>query len=154
MACKQAVEGMTINLSSSPPKCQACILGKQTCLSVPKEREGERASQPLECVFVDLCGPIHPASSLGRLYSMNMIDDFSSYVWSLPLRSKGDASSILQRWHCTVTNQSSHKLQILVMDNGKLVSNAMADWCACNGIDHRCTAPYTSAQNGWAECLH
>ena len=44
MACKQAVKGMTSNLSSSPPKCQACILGKQTHLSVPKEREGERAS--------------------------------------------------------------------------------------------------------------
>ena len=154
MARKQAVKGMTINLSSSPPKCQACILGKQTRLSVPKERAGERASRPLERVFVDLCGPIRPASSSGRLYSMNMIDNFSSYVWSLPLRSKGDASSILQRWHRTVTNRSSHRLQILVTDNGKLVLNAMADWCAHNGIDHHRTAPYTSAQNGRAERLH
>lgn len=154
MARKQTVEGMTINLSSSPPKCQACILGKQTRSSIPKEREGERATRPLERVFVDLCGPIRPVSSSGRLYSMNVIDDFLSYVWSLPLRSKSDASSILQRWHRAVTNQTSHWLQILISDNGELVSNAMAEWCARNGIDHRRTAPYMSAQNGRAERLH
>ena len=154
MARKQAVEGMTINLSSSPPKCEACVLGKQTRSTVPKSREGERASRPLERVFVDLCGPIRPASSSGRLYSMNVIDDFSSYVWSLPLRSKGDAAPILQMWHRAVTNGSNHRLQILVTDNGELVSNSMRDWCAQHGIDHRRTAPYTSAQNGRAERLH
>ena len=154
MAHKQTVEGMTINLSSSPPKCQACILGKQMRSSVPKIREGERASRPLEQVFVDLCGPICPTSSSGRLYSMNVINDFSSYIWSLPLRSKGDVASILQMWHRAVTNQTDHKLQTLVTDNSKLVSNAMSDWCTRHGIDHRRTTPYTSAQNRWAECLH
>jgi len=108
-------------------------------------REGEKASHPLERVFVDLCGPIRPTSSSGGLYSMNVIDDFSSYVWSLPLRSKGDAASILQMWHRAVTNQSDNRLQILVTDDGEPVSNAM---------NHRRTAPYTSAQNGRAERLH
>jgi len=154
MARKNTVEGMTINLSSSPPKCEACVLGKQTRSAVPKVREGEKASRPLERVFVDLCGPIRPTSSSGGLYSMDVIDDFSSYVWSLPLRSKGDAASILQMWHRAVTNQSDNRLQILVTDNGELVSNAMSDWCAKYGIDHRRTAPYTSAQNGRAERLH
>ena len=154
MARKKAVEGMSINLSSSPLKCEACILGKQTQSTIPKIREGERASRPLERVFVDLCGPIRPVSSSGRMYSMNVIDDFSSYVWSLPLRSKGDASSILQLWHRAVTNQSKNRLQTLITDNGELVSNTMASWCAQHGINHRRTAPYTSAQNGRAERLH
>jgi len=67
---------------------------------------------------------------------------------------ESDAASILQMWHRAVTNQSPHQLQILVTDNGELVSNAMANWCAQHGIDHHRTTPYTSAQNGWAECLH
>ena len=53
---------------------------------------------------------------------MNIIDDFSSYVWSLPLTLKGDATSILQMWHHTITSQSDNQLQILVTDNSELVS--------------------------------
>ena len=154
MAQKKAIKGMSINLSSSPPKCEACILGKQMGSTVPKMREGERASRPLKCMFIDLCGSICPVSSSGRIYSMNVIDNFSSYVWSLPLRSKGDASSILQLWHHAIINQSKNQLQTLITNNGELVSNTMVGWYAQYGIDHRCTAPYTSAQNGWAERLH
>jgi len=121
---------------------------------VSKVREGEKAKRPLEHVFIDLCGPIWPLSSSGHLYSMNVIDDFSSYVWTIPLKLKGDVAPSLQNWHRSVENQSGHCLKILVTDNGKLVSNSMADWCAEFGINHQCTAPYTSAQNGRAERLH
>jgi len=136
MAQKGTVKGMAIDLSSSPAKCNACILGKQTQTPVPKVREGERANHPFEQVFVDLCGPIWPVSSSSNLYSMNVIDDFSNYVWSLPLHSKGDAATELQKWHCTIENQTGHKLKILVTDNGELVSKSMADWCSQLGIIH------------------
>ena len=36
MARSNVAQGMTINLSSPPPKCQHCILGKQTRSSVPR----------------------------------------------------------------------------------------------------------------------
>jgi len=36
MACKTAMQGMRIDLLSSPPCCNHCILGKQTCSAVPK----------------------------------------------------------------------------------------------------------------------
>jgi transposase InsO family protein len=42
----------------------------------------------------------------------------------------------------------------LASDNGELVSNDTAGWCAQFGIDRRRTAPDTSAQNGPAERLH
>jgi len=145
---------MNIDLSSSPAKCNACILGKQTRIPVPKVREGERANRLFERVFVDLCGPMQPVSSSGNLYSMNIMDDFSNYVWSLPLTSKGDAASELQKWHRTIENQSGLKLKILVTDNGKLVLKSMTDWCSQFGIVHHWTAPYTSAQNRHAERMH
>jgi len=152
IARKGAVEGPKINLSSSsPPECDACILGKQTRTPAPRVKGGEKASRPLERVFVDLCGPIRPISSSGRLYSMNVIDDYSSYVWSLPLKSKGEAASILQMWHRAVVNQSEPRLKILVSDNDELVSNSMEEWCARFGIDHQRIAP---AHDGRAACLH
>ena len=58
MACSKAVKGMLIDLSSLPPKCDSCILGKQTQSPVPKTKEGVKATKPLERVYVDLCRPM------------------------------------------------------------------------------------------------
>jgi transposase InsO family protein len=85
---------------------------------------------------------------------MNIVDDFSGYVWSIPLRSKDEAAPVLQDWHRTVENRSGEQLKILVTDNGELVSCAMTEWCSAHGIEHQLTAPYTSAQNGCAEHVH
>jgi transposase InsO family protein len=145
---------MRIDLSSSSPRCNHCILGKQTRSSVPSQREGSKVTKPLERVFVDLCGPMPCCSRSNCLYLINLIDDFSSYIWSLPLRSKDEAASVLQLWHRAVENQSGHHLQILVSNNGELVSNSMQEWASLHGIDHQQTAPYTSAHNGRTECLH
>ena len=154
MARNGVVRGMPIDLSTLPPKCDHCIVGKQTRSSVPKVREGPKATRRLERVFVDLCGPHLVTSKSGCRYSMNIIDDFSSYVWTIPLRGKDGASQALQVWHRLVENRSGEKLKILVTDNGELVSQSVADWCADSGIEHQLTAPYTSAQNGRAERLH
>ena len=145
MACKGAVEGITIDLSSAPPKCTHCVLGKQTCSPVPKIREGLKATKKLEKVFVDLCRPMPCVSRSGRLYAMHIIDDFSGYIWSLPLRSKGDAASVLQLWHKHVTTQTGLPLKSLVTDNGELISKSMQGWCLSLGINHIVTVPYTSA---------
>jgi hypothetical protein len=102
MAQKGVIQGMHMDLSTAPPRCDHCILGKQTRSAVPKTREGVRATRQLEHVFVDLCGPMPCASQSGHLYSMNVIDDFLSYCWSLPLRSKDEATVVLQSWHRAV----------------------------------------------------
>ena len=85
---------------------------------------------------------------------MNVIDDFSGYFWSIPLHSKADASSALQTWHKAVMVQSGETLCVFVSDNGELVTKVTKDWCDREGIEHQVTAPYMSAQNGQAECLH
>ena len=103
---------------------------------------------------MDLCGPMPTVLRSGRLYSMHVIDDFSSYVWSLPLRSKADAASMFQLWHKHVTTQTGLPLKVLITDNGELVSKSMKEWCLSLGIDHVVTAPHTLAQNGHAERVH
>src|SRR6266851_9606853 len=145
---------MHIDLSTALPRCDHCILSKQAHSLVPKIREGAKASHPLEHVFMDLCRLMPYASHSSHLYSMNLIDNFSSYVWSLPLRLKDKAASILKNWHCMVENQSNHQLKILVSDNGELVSKSMQEWCFMHGIDYQTTAPYTSTHNRHAKQLH
>jgi transposase InsO family protein len=94
------------------------------------------------------------ASRNGSLYAMNIIDDFSSYTWTIPLKHKGDACVAIQTWHKAVENQTDEKLKIILMDNGELLSRDVLKWCSDNGIEHQLTAPYTSSHNGRAERLH
>jgi hypothetical protein len=85
---------------------------------------------------------------------MNIIDNISSYVWSLPLAHKSDALNMLCAWHCVVKNQTNDKIKIIITDNSELNSQTMATWCKLQGIDHQLTVLYTSAHNGQAERLH
>ena len=154
MAQSRAVNGMTIDLSEIPPKCDSCILGKQTISTIPKVREGPKATDRLEHIHVDLSGPMTVTSRSGRKYSMNIMDDYSSYVWSVPLRLKSEAVPVIQAWQQTVENQSDKRLKSLISDGGELDANVMAEWCLNRGLIHQMTAPYTSLQNGRAERLH
>lgn len=122
--------------------------------SIPKVREGPKAVKQLECVYVDLCSPMSIPSHSGHLYSMNIIDDYSSFVWSFPLHSKHEAAPMLKAWLLALEVQTNYHLQCFITDNGELCSTQIQDWCFQKGIWHLFTAPYTSAHNGWAEHLH
>jgi Integrase core domain len=113
-----------------------------------------RATRRLERVHVDLTGPMSITSRSGYLYSMNIIDDFSGYPWTIPLKSKADAFSKLCAWELAVCAQSGEQIGIYVTDNGELKSSAIRDWCASHSTTHHFTAPHISAQNGRCECLH
>ena len=110
MAKNNVSQGMPIDLSLLPPKCDHCVLGKQLCSLVPKIWEGTKMSRHLDWVYVDLCGLMAIMSQSGKLYCMNIIDDFSGYAWSIPLHSKSDALPALQSWHKAVTVQTRKTL--------------------------------------------
>jgi hypothetical protein len=154
MARMGVTQGMPIDLSLLPANCDHCTISKQSHSPIPKVQEGVKSDRHLGRVYADVCGPMAINSCARNVYALNMIDDFSSYVWSVPLRSKADASTAFQTWHKAVTVQSRDTLHILITDNGELVSNSMTEFCNIHRIDHQLTAPYTSAQNGHAERLH
>jgi hypothetical protein len=91
---------MPIDLSTQPSICDKCILGKQTKSCIPKVRVGVRARRQLAVVHVDLMEHPDTVSTSGNKYIMDIIDDFSSYCWSIPLASKSDASTSLITWEC------------------------------------------------------
>jgi hypothetical protein len=64
------------------PKCDTCILGKQTRTSVPKKcKEGKRhrVTRKLEGVWVDLSGPHTVRSCTRNEYVMDIADDYTSF---------------------------------------------------------------------------
>ncbi|KIK92535.1 hypothetical protein PAXRUDRAFT_50579, partial [Paxillus rubicundulus Ve08.2h10] len=59
---------------------------------------------------------------------MDIIDNYSSHMWAIPLASKADFS---------------------VSDNGELKCDDMKTWLCSWGTSHQFTSAYTSVQNGY-----
>jgi hypothetical protein len=105
--------GLIQGVSSTPhrpiPKCDSCVLGKQTRTSVPKTQtqgsQGGKATRRLEKVWVDLSGPHDVVSRTGGQYVMNIVDDHTSFCWSIILKNKSDAFTTLQTWEQAWENE-------------------------------------------------
>ena len=66
--------------------CEVCVMGKQHRKSFPKK--SSRASQPLELVYSDVCGPITPTSIGGNKYFLTFTDNFSGKTWVYVLKEE------------------------------------------------------------------
>jgi hypothetical protein len=67
--------------------CEGCILGKHYKLPFVKG-QSLRATQLLELVHTDLCGPMDTSSLVGSMYFLLFIDDFSRMNWVYFLQTK------------------------------------------------------------------
>ncbi|KAJ3494946.1 hypothetical protein NLJ89_g10708 [Agrocybe chaxingu] len=126
MARKGMVTGMPASLAPKASKCESCVLGKQTRTPVPKKRKegtGHRATRRLEKVWVDLSSPVAVTSRCGYKYAMNIIDDFSSYIWTILLPNKAEAFQKLKIWETARKTETGLKIGIYHTDNGELKSN-------------------------------
>ena len=81
-----------------------------------------------------------------------LLDDYSHFVWTFPLRNKSDVLPTLIAFHAFVQTQFQLKIMCFQTDNGKEFDNsASRTFVAANGIALRLTCPYTSQQNGRAK---
>lgn len=91
-------------------------------------------------------------SNSGYKFYLVLLDDFSHYVWTFPLRHKSDVLPTIISFHAFVATQFQRPIQCLQTDNGKeFDSSASRAFYAKHGIVLRLTCPYTSQQNGRAE---
>ena len=76
---KNMVRGLP-QLSASSVTCTDCINGKQHRDPTPKKSTW-RATQKLELIHADICGPITPTSNCKKRYILLFIDDYSRKAW-------------------------------------------------------------------------
>ena len=72
------VEGLP-KLKEAVKVCIVCNVEKQR-QKFPKKSKW-RASNKLELIHGDLCGPITPTSHSGQRYLLVLVDDFSRKTW-------------------------------------------------------------------------
>lgn len=154
MAKKDRAQGMHIDLSNLPPSCEHCILGKKTKKPVPKVREGGRAKERLDVVYVDLMGPMAVQSASGKQYAMDLVDDATSMLWTILLANKDDALPELKQWEADRFKETGCHVGTFHTDSGELKSVEMTEWLATKAIWQEFTAPYTSAHIGKVERSH
>ena len=92
------IKDMHVNLSSMPPKCQSCILGKQTKTPVPKKQEGAWAKGILDIVYIDLTSLQPVQSASGFSYVMNLMGDVASCTYTYLLLLKSTTIKVLKEW--------------------------------------------------------
>jgi hypothetical protein len=81
-----------------------------------------------------------------------ILDDFSHFLWTFPLRLKSDTFTTLTHFFAWVSTQFRRPVRTLQCDNGREFDNhASRSFFLTSGVQLLLSCPYTSAQNGRAE---
>ena len=106
---------------------------------------------PFQLLHLDVwTSPV--ASNSGFKYYLVIVDDFSHFMWTFPLRKKSDTAGILLNFVAYIRTQCSYPLVAIQADNGtEFINSTVTSFFSTHGIHLRFSCPYTSAQNGKAE---
>jgi hypothetical protein len=150
MQKKQMVKGLP-KFKETAGVCEVCNIGKQHRDKIPK-KSNWRASEKLELVHADLCGPITPISHSGKRYLLVFVDDYSRKTWIYFLVEKGETFEIFKCFKNLVEKEAQKHICCLRTDQGgEFTSNEFNQFCLENGIKRQLTAAFTPQQNGVAE---
>jgi transposase InsO family protein len=120
-------------------------------LSFPKA-VSYRATEVLELVHGDLCGPIMLATHRGRWYFLLLVDDYDRYMWLQLLTSKDQAVEAIKRFKARVEAESGKQLRMLRTDHGgEFTSMEFAAYCIEEGVVRHHIALYSPQQNDVVE---
>nr|AAP44677.1 putative gag-pol polyprotein [Oryza sativa Japonica Group] len=129
LADKDMVRGLP-RIEHVEQLCDGCIISKHRRSPFPT-RAVYRATDRLDLVHGDLCGPISPATPGGKSYFLLLVDDHSRYMWLVLLARKGDAVKAIMHFQASAEAESDRKLH--------------------HGVGRHFSAPYSPQQNGVVE---
>ncbi|KAI7948485.1 hypothetical protein MJO29_010150 [Puccinia striiformis f. sp. tritici] len=130
--------------------CPVCDVSKMHKTPFPSSFPA--VTRTLECIHMDLCGPITPASRGGNRYFLKIVDGFSKYRFIFPLRCKSSTFETFVDFITQAETFTGNKLVSVVSDNGgEFVNNRFRDFYARQGVQHLTSSPYTPQQNPFSE---
>ena len=151
MMVSDAVRGLPRFRFSSLHNCNSCHLGKHARTKMPKTAT-HHASQILELVHSDVCGPFKINSTGGARYFVTFVDDFSRKLWIFFISQKSQVLEKFRHFIQLMRTSTGKTVQTLRTDNGgEYTSKAFNDFCSTNGIARELIPPYTPERNGVAE---
>ena len=95
--------------------CTNCIKGKQTNI---RKFGVNRATNVLELIHTDICGPFPTVSWNGQQYFITLIDDFSRYGYLYLIHEKSQSLEVFKSFKVKVENQLNKMIKNVRFDRG------------------------------------
>ncbi|KAK1607957.1 hypothetical protein QYE76_031630, partial [Lolium multiflorum] len=131
-------------------RCEACLMGKMT--KTPFSGTMERATDLLEIIHTDVCGPMSVASRGGYRYVLTFTDDLSRYGYIYFMKHKSETFEKFKEFQSEVENQRNKKIKFLRSDRGgEYLSYEFGMHLKKCGILSQLTPPGTPQRNGVSE---
>jgi hypothetical protein len=148
----QLVTGFLVDRKSPKSNCVACTEAKQSVL--PFNKKGDSDTHPGDLTHIDVWGKYDVTSINGCQYYLLMVDDASRFIMVEFLKTKDRAAQKVKNYftHLELQGKLPKAMQI---DHGReFVNESLLEWCYSKGMEVYKTAPYSSSQNGIAECMN
>ena len=130
--------------------CESCLMGKLT--KTPFTGHMERASDLLEIIYTDICGPMSIPARGGFLYFVTFTDDLSRYGYIYLMRQKSETFENFKEFQNEVENHRNKKIKFLRSDRGgEYLSYEFGEHLKSRGIVSQLTPPGTPQRNGVSE---
>ena len=140
--------GMKRDILDYIAKCPTCIAHSKHKVHAPMG-EMPIATAPMQMVAMDLVGPL-PMSPSGNQYLLNLVDYCTGWGESYAIPTKA-SSEIWKKLTRDFFPRHSYP-DIMVSDLGlEFNANALKDYLAQVGIEHRTTSAYNPSGNGKVE---
>nr|GEV00619.1 hypothetical protein [Tanacetum cinerariifolium] len=112
----------------------------------------ERATDLLEIIHTDVCGPLRHVSRQGASYFITFTDDYSRYGYVYLLKHKHEVFETFKVFKNEVENQLGKTIKALRSDRGgEYISQEFKDYLKACGIIQQLTPPYTPQHNDVSE---
>ena len=135
--------------------CESCKLGKMHRLPKPTKAK-TRSTRPLERAHTDVCGPM-PVHSVaeGAKYMLVFVDDYSRYVETAFITTKGEAADKLQELINYWEQHLGVRLKFIRSDNGgEFTGYVIVKFFRDKGIHHERTVPGNPHMDGVSERMN
>jgi hypothetical protein len=107
--CYSREKRIKFNNANIPSCCDTCLAGKFT--SLPFAIRRNRASEVLDIIHTDLCGPMRTNSFGEARYFITFIDDYSRWCEIYFLKDKSEAAEKFEEYKNLVETRTGHKIK-------------------------------------------
>nr|GEV18725.1 retrotransposon protein, putative, Ty1-copia subclass [Tanacetum cinerariifolium] len=131
-------------------QCVSCLSGKMTRKAFSHHTEG--ATDLLEIIHTDVCGPLRHVSRQGASYFITFTDDYSRYGYVYLLKHKHEVFETFKVFKNKVENQLGKTIKAFRSDRGgEYRSQEFKYYLKACGIVQHITPSYTLQHNGVSE---
>ena len=133
-------------------KCKECVLQNQ---GQPEKCFGHFDSPdlPMEFIYMDLVGPIHPPSSRVNKYVWRVIEMLTGFTIAVPIKNK-NAETICEAYRDNVYCTFGGSSRILTDNLSEFKNKEMQEVCDTLGLKHIFSPVYMPQSNGRLEGWH